>query len=154
MVKIRLKRVGKVKQPSYRVVVADSRRARDGRIIEAIGHYNPRAEPSIVEIDGERAIHWLERGAQPSDQVRKLLQITGAWQTFTGEGAPSPAPARPAAVKATPAASVEESPEDETVEDTSGAEVSQTAVDADAEEGVEAGVTPEAGVSEEDGTEQ
>ncbi|HVM33814.1 MAG TPA: 30S ribosomal protein S16 [Actinomycetota bacterium] len=152
MVKIRLKRVGKVKQPSYRVVVADSRRARDGRIIEAIGHYNPRADPSIVEIDGERALHWLERGAQPSDQVRKLLQITGAWQTFTGEGAPAPAPA-PGSVKATPAASVEESPE-ETVADTSGAEVSQAAVDADAEEGVEAGVTPEADVSEEDRTEQ
>ena len=86
--------------------------------------------------------------------MRKLLQITGAWQTFTGEGAPAPAPARPGPVKATPAASVEESPGDETIEDTSGAEVSQTAVDADAEEGAEAGVAPEADVSEEDRTEQ
>lgn len=111
MVKIRLMRVGKVKQPSYRVVVADSRSPRDGRIIEAIGHYNPRTDPSTVDIDADRAVHWLERGAQPSDQVRKLLQITGAWQTFTGEAAPAAAPAGAtpsASVKATPAASVEE----------------------------------------------
>ncbi|HEU4480434.1 MAG TPA: 30S ribosomal protein S16, partial [Actinomycetota bacterium] len=82
MVKIRLMRVGKKKQPSYRVVVADSRSPRDGRIIESIGHYQPRQEPSVVSIDGERALHWLKVGAQPSDQVKKLLQISGAWSEF------------------------------------------------------------------------
>jgi small subunit ribosomal protein S16 len=80
MVKIRLRRVGKKKQPSYRVIVADSRSPRDGRIIEAIGHYNPRVEPSEVVIDTERAEYWIQRGAQPSNSVRKLLEIatTGA----------------------------------------------------------------------------
>jgi small subunit ribosomal protein S16 len=115
MVRIRLMRVGKRKQPSYRVVVADSRSPRDGRIIEAIGHYQPRQEPSVVEIDSERALHWLGRGAQPSDTVRRLLQISGAWYTFTGErppagstaaGSPKPTPA--ASVRATPAASVDD----------------------------------------------
>ena len=119
MVKIRLKRVGKVKQPSYRVVVADQRSPRDGRIIEAIGHYNPRHDPSIVKIDTDRAVHWLSVGAQPSDQVRKLLEITGAWAAFKGEAPPAtagdteaPTKARKAtpaaAVKVTPAASVED----------------------------------------------
>jgi small subunit ribosomal protein S16 len=85
MVKIRLMRVGKKKQPSFRVVVADSRSPRDGRIIEAIGHYNPRVEPSAIEIDNERALYWLQRGAQASDSVRHLLRISGAWTEFTGE---------------------------------------------------------------------
>jgi small subunit ribosomal protein S16 len=112
MVKIRLMRVGKVKQPSYRVVVADARSPRDGRIIEAIGQYNPRLEPSLVEIDGDRALHWLQRGAQPSSQVRKLLQITGVWSSFTGAPEPSRTQATSAPpVRATRAASVEDSPE-------------------------------------------
>ena len=117
MVKIRLMRVGKRKQPSYRVVVADSRSPRDGRIIEAIGHYQPRQDPSVVSIDEDRAIYWLQQGAQPSDQVRQLLRITGAWSTFTGEpplaGATSTAAdAAPAAktAKATPASSVKATP--------------------------------------------
>ena len=76
-VKIRLTRVGKKRQPSYRVVVADSRSPRDGRYIEQIGRYDPTAEPSIVEIDTERADYWIGRGAQPSSQVRKLLEISG-----------------------------------------------------------------------------
>ncbi|MDQ3957662.1 MAG: 30S ribosomal protein S16, partial [Actinomycetota bacterium] len=76
-------RVGKRKQPSYRVVVADSRSPRDGRIIEAIGHYQPREEPSVVSIDTDRAVHWLRHGAQPSNQVRHLLRISGAWSAFT-----------------------------------------------------------------------
>jgi small subunit ribosomal protein S16 len=76
-VKIRLTRVGKKRQPSYRVVVADSRSPRDGRYIEQIGRYDPTAEPSIVEIDNERAAYWMEHGAQPSSQVRKLLEISG-----------------------------------------------------------------------------
>jgi small subunit ribosomal protein S16 len=91
MVKIRLKRVGKRKQPSYRVVVADSRSPRDGRFIENIGKYNPRVHPSVIDIDEERAIHWLERGAQPSDPVRVLFQKTGVWSRFTGEAPPEPA---------------------------------------------------------------
>lgn len=105
MVRIRLKRVGKSKQPSYRVVVADQRSARDGRIIEAIGHYNPRVEPSEVAIDTERADYWLSVGAQPSDQVRKLIEIARS-----GGAAAEPAPkaTRAASVKATPAASVAE----------------------------------------------
>ena len=77
-VKIRLTRKGKKKQPSYRVVVADSRSPRDGRYIEQIGRYDPRQEPSVVVIDNDRAHYWLERGAQPSDAVRKLLEISGA----------------------------------------------------------------------------
>lgn len=108
MVKIRLMRVGKRKQPSFRVVVADSRSPRDGRIIEAIGHYQPRKDPSEIVIDSDRAVYWLERGAQPSNSVRNLLRISGAWSTFTGE-APPPAPAataEEARKKATVAGSV------------------------------------------------
>jgi len=84
-VKIRLMRVGKKKQPTYRVVVADERSPRDGRIIETIGHYGPRAEPSVVDIDGEKALEWLRKGAQPSEAVQKLLTTTGVWATFEGE---------------------------------------------------------------------
>ena len=76
-VKIRLMRVGKKKQPTYRVVVADARSPRDGRIIETIGHYGPRQEPSHVEIDGDRALDWLRKGAQPTEQVQKLLTRHG-----------------------------------------------------------------------------
>jgi small subunit ribosomal protein S16 len=89
MVKIRLMRVGKRKQPSYRVVVADARSPRDGRFIENIGKYNPRVHPSLIDIDDERAIHWLQRGAQPSDPVKVLLQKTGIWARFTGEPPPA-----------------------------------------------------------------
>jgi small subunit ribosomal protein S16 len=112
MVRIRLMRVGKKKQPSYRVVVADSRSPRDGRIIEAIGHYQPRREPSVIEIDSDRAVHWLRRGAQPSDTVRKLLQVSGAWAEFTGETPPVAGTHRRASAvpTATPAASVAETP--------------------------------------------
>ena len=84
-VKIRLMRVGKKKQPTYRVVVADARSPRDGRIIETIGHYGPRQEPSHVQIDGDRALAWLRQGAQPTEQVQKLLASTGVWSTFESE---------------------------------------------------------------------
>ena len=84
-VKIRLMRVGKKKQPTYRVVVADQRSPRDGRIIETIGHYGPRAEPSTLEIDGDRALDWLRKGAQPSEAVQKLLMASGVWATFESE---------------------------------------------------------------------
>ncbi|HEX8687457.1 MAG TPA: 30S ribosomal protein S16 [Pyrinomonadaceae bacterium] len=74
---MRLTRVGGRKDPIWRVVVADSRSPRDGRVIETIGHYNAQTEPSTIRVDSERARHWLERGAQPSDQVRNLLRIQG-----------------------------------------------------------------------------
>ena len=92
-------RMGKKKQPSYRVVAADSRKARNGRFIEIVGTYNPRHEPSLIEIDNERALHWLRHGAQPSERVQKLLVISGAWAEFTGQPAPTPeAPQPPAKV--------------------------------------------------------
>jgi small subunit ribosomal protein S16 len=81
-VKIRLMRVGKKKQPTYRVVVADSRSPRDGRFIEIIGRYGPREEPTMVEIDGARALEWLRKGAQPTEQVQRLLTKTGVWDEF------------------------------------------------------------------------
>ncbi len=84
-VRIRLTRTGKKKQPSYRVVVADGRAPRDGRYIEQIGRYDPRPEPSIVVINQERANYWLQHGAQPSDPVRRLLQIAGV---LAGPAAP------------------------------------------------------------------
>ncbi|MFM8305406.1 MAG: 30S ribosomal protein S16 [Actinomycetota bacterium] len=84
-VKIRLMRVGKKKQPTYRVVVADSRSPRDGRIIETIGHYGPREEPSRVSINSDRALDWLRKGAKPTEQVQKLLTASGVWATFTAE---------------------------------------------------------------------
>ena len=83
-VKIRLKRLGKIREPYYRVVVADSRTKRDGRAIEEIGKYHPKLEPSLIEIDSERVQYWLSVGAQPTDQVRHLLTITGDWQKFKG----------------------------------------------------------------------
>jgi small subunit ribosomal protein S16 len=77
MVRLRLTRVGGKKDPIWRIVVADQRSPRDGRVIETIGHYNAQTEPSTIRVDEERARHWLERGAQPSSQVRKLLRIQG-----------------------------------------------------------------------------
>ncbi|WP_262849005.1 30S ribosomal protein S16 [Mumia quercus] len=88
-VKIRLKRMGKIRTPFYRVVVADSRTKRDGRVIEEIGTYNPKADPSIINIDSERAQHWLSVGAQPSEAVAALLKLTGDLQRSKGEKAES-----------------------------------------------------------------
>ena len=84
-VKIKLKRMGKIHAPYYRVVVADARAKRDGRAIEEIGKYHPKLEPSLIDIDSERAQYWLSVGAQPTDPVRNLLKITGDWQRFHGE---------------------------------------------------------------------
>jgi len=84
-VKIKLKRLGKIREPYYRIVVADARTKRDGRAIEEIGKYHPKAEPSFIEVNSERVQHWLSVGAQPTDPVRVLLKITGDWQKFTGE---------------------------------------------------------------------
>jgi small subunit ribosomal protein S16 len=83
-VKIKLARVGKIRNPQYRIAVADSRTRRDGRAIEIIGRYHPKQEPSLIEIDSERAQYWLSVGAQPTEPVLKLLKITGDWQKFKG----------------------------------------------------------------------
>ncbi|MFC9871372.1 30S ribosomal protein S16 [Nocardia salmonicida] len=83
-VKIRLTRLGKIRNPQYRVVVADSRTRRDGRAIESIGLYHPKEEPSLIQIDAERVAHWLSVGAQPTESVQRLLEITGDWQKFKG----------------------------------------------------------------------
>lgn len=84
-VKIRLKRMGKIRTPFYRVVVMDSRTKRDGRAIEEIGKYHPTEEPSLIDIDSERAQYWLAQGAQPTEAVAALLRVTGDWQKHTGE---------------------------------------------------------------------
>jgi small subunit ribosomal protein S16 len=99
-VKLRLMRMGKKKQPTYRVVAADSRSPRNGRFIEIVGTYEPRQEPSVVKIDNDKAINWLRKGAQPTEAVEKLLKISGAWDQFKGN-APAPAAApEPAAADA------------------------------------------------------
>jgi small subunit ribosomal protein S16 len=137
-VKIRLKRLGKIRAPYYRIVVADSRTKRDGRVIEEIGKYHPTEEPSLIEVNSERAQYWLGVGAQPTEQVTALLKLTGDWGTFKGEkGAKStvrvkgekeafvaddkkkpvlkPKAEKPAA-KAEEAPAADEAPADETVE--------------------------------------
>jgi small subunit ribosomal protein S16 len=89
-VKIRLMRVGKKKQPTYRVVVADGRSPRDGRFIEIIGQYAPREEPSLVNLDSDKAVAWLQKGAQPTEQAAKVLAIAGVWDAYrsaTGQDA-------------------------------------------------------------------
>ena len=83
-VKIRLKRMGKIRAPFYRVVVTDSRTKRDGRAIEEIGKYHPTEEPSLIDIDSDRAQYWLGVGAQPTEAVVALLKVTGDWQKFKG----------------------------------------------------------------------
>ncbi|GAB2751109.1 30S ribosomal protein S16 [Nocardioides pakistanensis] len=84
-VKIRLKRMGKIRAPHYRVVVVDSRKKRDGKVIEEIGKYHPKEEPSLIEVESERAQYWLGVGAQPSEAVAAILKVTGDWQKFKGE---------------------------------------------------------------------
>ena len=83
-VKIRLKRLGKIRVPQYRIVVVDSRKKRDGRVLEEIGKYHPKEDPSVITVVSERAQYWLGVGAQPSEAVHKLLRITGDWQKFKG----------------------------------------------------------------------
>ena len=84
-VKIRLKRLGKIRAPYYRIVVADARTKRDGRVIEEIGQYHPTEEPSFIKVDSERAQYWLGVGAQPTEQVAAILKLTGDWGTFKGD---------------------------------------------------------------------
>jgi small subunit ribosomal protein S16 len=91
-VRIRLKRLGAKKRPFYRVVVADQRSPRDGRFIENIGNYHPLEDPSLIEIDPDRALYWLREGAQPSNTVRVLMTKVGIWDTFTAEKAAAKKP--------------------------------------------------------------
>ncbi|HEX5948180.1 MAG TPA: 30S ribosomal protein S16 [Actinomycetota bacterium] len=140
MVKIRLMRMGKRKEPYYRVVVADSRSPRDGRFIENLGRYHPRAHPSVIEIDEERALHWLRNGAQPSDPVRVLLQKTGIWSSFTGE--PSPPPFDPSAEPSGSPDEATDEPSESTDEAEASAEgtspVPEAEVEASTSEGTDA----------------
>ncbi len=117
-VKIRLMRVGKKKQPTYRVVVADGRSPRDGRYIEIIGQYAPRREPALVTIDDKKALEWLRKGAQPTEQVQRLLTDLGVWERYQTErgrpftpskraAATAPKPSRKRAAKASAAAAAE-----------------------------------------------
>jgi small subunit ribosomal protein S16 len=97
-VKIRLLRMGKIRNPQYRIVVADSRTKRDGRAIEFVGIYQPKEDPSIIEVKSDRVQHWLSVGAQPSEAVQRLLEKTGDWQKF--KGLPAPEPLKVAAARA------------------------------------------------------
>ena len=98
-VKIKLTRLGKIRNPQYRIAVADARTRRDGRSIEVIGRYHPKEDPSLIEVNSDRAQYWLSVGAQPTEPVLKLLKITGDWQKFKGlpgaEGTLQVAPAKP-----------------------------------------------------------
>jgi small subunit ribosomal protein S16 len=139
-VKIRLKRLGKIRAPYYRIVVADSRTKRDGRVIEEIGKYHPTEEPSFIEVDSERAQYWLSVGAQPTEQVRAILKLTGDWGRFKGDKDAvstvkvaaakeafaadekkkpvlKPKAEKPAKVEEAPAAAEAEAPADETATD-------------------------------------
>jgi small subunit ribosomal protein S16 len=88
--KIKLMRLGKMRAPYYRIVVADARTKRDGRVIETIGKYHPKEEPSFIEVNSERAQYWLGVGAQPTEPVAAIFRVTGDWQKFKGEPAPAP----------------------------------------------------------------
>jgi small subunit ribosomal protein S16 len=89
-VKIKLKRLGKIRQPMYRIVIADARTARNGRAIEEIGVYRPKEDPSFIQVDSERVQYWLSVGAQPTEAVTAILKVTGDWQSFKGLPAPAP----------------------------------------------------------------
>ena len=88
--KIKLTRIGKMREPHYRIVVADARNKRDGRSIETIGEYHPKNDPSVIRVDADRAAYWLGVGAQPTEAVAAILKVTGDWQKFKGEPAPEP----------------------------------------------------------------
>jgi small subunit ribosomal protein S16 len=126
-VKIRLTRMGKKRQPSYRVVVMDSRKPRDGEYIEQIGFYDPRQNPSLVDIDNEKAVTWLRNGAQPTERAQKLLEISGAWTQFkVAKGQIHTVPDRP-----TPAAIPVEKPAETTATVEEVAPSDEVAVPAD-----------------------
>lgn len=154
-VKLRLMRMGKKKQPTYRVVAADSRSPRNGRFIEIVGTYQPRQDPSVIEIDNEKAVHWLKHGAQPTERVAKLLKISGAWEEFTGvapeipavpeptpnKGYTPPAPPKPpkAVEKAAEESADDEAPAEEAAADDAAEETTEEAPaeEAPAEEAAE-----------------
>ena len=94
--KIKLMRLGKMREPHYRIVVADARTKRDGRSIETIGEYHPKSDPSVIKVDGERAAYWLGVGAQPTEAVTAIFKATGDWQKFKGLPAPEPLKVAPA----------------------------------------------------------
>jgi small subunit ribosomal protein S16 len=122
VVKLRLMRMGKKKQPTYRIVAADSRSPRNGRFIEIVGTYEPRRDPSVIEIDNDRAVHWLQNGAQPTERVAKLLEVTGAWEQFkTGVAPAAPKPPPEKAEKPAKAAKAE-APSDDDAEDAADTE--------------------------------
>jgi small subunit ribosomal protein S16 len=134
-VKLRLMRMGKKKQPTYRVVAADSRSPRDGRFIEIVGIYDPRPDPSAVRIDNDKAVDWLRKGAQPTESVRKLLEISGAWETFSGQPSTrtAPPPAESAPTKAAPSkAAAPEAASAEPTADEVAAETDESAPDTSA----------------------
>jgi small subunit ribosomal protein S16 len=121
-VKVRLTRVGSKKNPIWRVVVADGRSPRDGRSIETIGHYNPQTQPSRIEIDRERLQHWLDRGAQPSNTVKKLIRAANTGYDMPTSAAPTPVPTpAPAAESETPQGDAEATPDAEAAPDESPA---------------------------------
>jgi small subunit ribosomal protein S16 len=131
-VKLRLMRMGKKKQPTYRVVAADSRSPRDGRFIEIVGIYDPRPDPSAVRIDNDKAVDWLRKGAQPTESVRKLLEISGAWETFSGQPSTRTAPA-PAKAATKASASKAAAPEAASAEPTADEVAAETDESASAE---------------------
>jgi small subunit ribosomal protein S16 len=139
-VKLRLMRMGKKKQPTYRVVAADSRSPRNGRFIEIVGIYDPRPDPSAIRIDNDKAVDWLRKGAQPTDSVRKLLEISGAWETYSGKAstrpAPTPKPAAKAAEAPAPAAEPTAAEADAEADETA-AEVADAPAAAASEEAAE-----------------
>ncbi|MGA2208517.1 MAG: 30S ribosomal protein S16 [Acidimicrobiales bacterium] len=104
-VKLRLMRVGKKKQPTYRIVAADSRSPRDGRFIEIVGTYAPRSDPSEITVKSDKALEWLSKGAQPTETVRKLLEISGVWGEFQATRTVKPAKDRTRPARKRPAAS-------------------------------------------------
>ncbi len=106
-VRLRLMRMGKKKQPVYRVVAADTRSPRDGRFIQIVGTYNPRTEPSLIDIDNAKAVRWLREGAQPSERVQKLFEVSGAWAAFKDGTSVEDLEAQAAAVRAAADAAAE-----------------------------------------------
>ena len=144
-VKLRLMRMGKKKQPTYRVVAADSRSPRNGRFIEIVGTYQPRQDPSVIQIDNEKAVHWLRHGAQPTERVEKLLKISGAWEEFTGvapevppipeptpnKGYTAPAPPKPPKAVVEAEAKAEEATEDDSAENAPAEEAASDDAPAD-----------------------
>ena len=148
-VKLRLMRMGKKKQPTYRVVAADARSPRNGRFIEIIGTYEPRQDPSVIKIDNERAVHWLQHGAQPTERVAKLLKISGAWTEHTGETVDAAVP------EAKSRKSARQLAKEAEAADAAAAE--QSAPDdgaADATAAADDGASPDDGASDENGDDE